>query len=591
MTDRTFLAMASSIAAVVAVAAVAACGTPRARSVATPVAVFPSPEALTAITAQPVPSPRLDEGAVPEQGWTIELPAPGEAASASAASTPWQPRDAWDRALTQAMASAGRSPRMSEAMACIARELGRWTLGHDDATPAGLRRFIIGACGAVATEVAVKALGGELPEEASDDEVFQHWGGQVPDLVASLPAGATEAGFAFVRSGGHAVALLAYAEAAAELEPFSIHPSASGELTLTGSLGGPVDYVSGAVNRGRYGVAPCDVDPTIAPPRFRVTCQVAADDDSAWIELVYSPPRRVLATSFARVLARRPTTTQLTYQPASHATGQAVTSTGQFADLAMATLNEVRARAGLTPVLLNVAESATATRIAPYYFDAALANRSTERLDTIALGLLAGWDVDGMIRDGRFISTLVPRTQDPARWLDDTLELPSGRSALLADGIEQVALGPVLLEEPMAAGAVVVGYRFHHGTDHQADIDRLLARTTVARRQLSLPDPTRLTGLDVVVRRELEQVQLGHAAPAAALQRVLDVASARSGVGMRGVVIEATSLDALQLPDTVLRQRNLRLELGVTHHKPPGAAWAQLVILVVFEDTGSVTSS
>ena len=28
--------------------------------------------------------------------------------------------------------------------------------------------------------------------------------------------------------------------------------------------------------------------------------------------------------------------------------------------------------------------------------------------------------------------------------------------------------------------------------------------------------------------------------------------------------------------------------IGVTHHKPKGAAWAQLVILVVFEDTGSL---
>jgi hypothetical protein len=32
----------------------------------------------------------------------------------------------------------------------------------------------------------------------------------------------------------------------------------------------------------------------------------------------------------------------------------------------------------------------------------------------------------------------------------------------------------------------------------------------------------------------------------------------------------------------VLSQANLQLEVGVTHYKPPGAAWAQLVIIVVF---------
>ena len=35
-------------------------------------------------------------------------------------------------------------------------------------------------------------------------------------------------------------------------------------------------------------------------------------------------------------------------------------------------------------------------------------------------------------------------------------------------------------------------------------------------------------------------------------------------------------------------QPTLHLEIGVTHHKPKGAAWAQFVILVVFQDFGVV---
>jgi hypothetical protein len=50
----------------------------------------------------------------------------------------------------------------------------------------------------------------------------------------------------------------------------------------------------------------------------------------------------------------------------------------------------------------------------------------------------------------------------------------------------------------------------------------------------------------------------------------------------RGIVVEATSLDALEIPAEVLSQANLQLEIGVTHYKPPGAAWAQLVIIVVY---------
>jgi hypothetical protein len=56
--------------------------------------------------------------------------------------------------------------------------------------------------------------------------------------------------------------------------------------------------------------------------------------------------------------------------------------------------------------------------------------------------------------------------------------------------------------------------------------------------------------------------------------------------GMRGYVIETTSLDGLEIPDEVIRKPSLRLEIGVTHHRPPGAAWAQLVIVVVFAESG-----
>lgn len=579
-----------TIILVAAIGLVPACGAQRQASSGGPIAEFPRPEALAAIAARPVPSPRIEEGAVPAQGWTVELAPPGEVAPADPASAPWQPRDDWDRAVSQALTSAGRTPRMSEAMACVAREMGEWTLGERKSPPAGLRRFIAGACGVTAPDFAMKALGGEVPTEAADDAIFERWGAQVPDLVAGLPADATDAGFAFVRQGGHAVALLAYVQAVADLEPFLLHPSESGEVSLAGTLRTPSDSVIGYVNRGSYGVAPCDVDPAIAPPRFRVTCKVDPGDERAWIELLSSPPRRMLASTFARVLARRPSTTQLDHGPADEG-GAAATSPDEFAEAAVTALNEVRARAGLAPVRLHATESAIATHVAPYYFDAALGNQPPEQLDTIALGLLAGWEVQGMIRDGRFISTVVPQTRDPARWLADTLEVPMGRSALLADGIEQIAIGPVLLDDPEAAGAVVIGYRFHHGNDHVADVDRLHARTRLARLQRSLPQPTKLAGMDAVMRIELERVHLGTMEPRAALQQVMELASDRFGINVRGFVVEASSVESLQLPEELVNQRNLRYEIGVTHRKPEGAAWAQLVILVVFEDTGTVVDS
>jgi hypothetical protein len=56
---------------------------------------------------------------------------------------------------------------------------------------------------------------------------------------------------------------------------------------------------------------------------------------------------------------------------------------------------------------------------------------------------------------------------------------------------------------------------------------------------------------------------------------------------MSGYIIEATSMDVVELPPQILSKPGLSLEIAITHHKPPGAAWAQLVIVVVY--TGAHT--
>src|SRR5437773_10762299 len=101
---------------------------------------------------------------------------------------------------------------------------------------------------------------------------------------------------------------------------------------------------------------------------------------------------------------------------------------------------------------------------------------------------------------------------------------------------------------------------------------------------MGLAPPARRAKMDQVLRDQLARVHTGQAQPMAVLQEVLETGVSRFGASMRGWVLEATSLNALEIPAEVLRQPTLHLEIGVTHFKPPGAAWAQLVIVVVFAD-------
>jgi hypothetical protein len=564
-----------------AAAVAAACGCATAVAPSRPAAEFPKAEALAAIEAKVAPTFAVAEGPLPEVAWTVELPA-----GADAPDDTWTPATAWDQAVAAALGRSGKNPRLTRSLTCVARELGRYVLETQKPPPAGLRAFILGACGSFAPEVGITSLHGEVPPAVTDDALLGSWKGQIDgDLVKPLPARISHAGFFLQRRGNTAMGVLAYAVMAAELKPLSpvAGPAGTaGEITIEGHLEGEAQYVAGYVNHGRYGLDHCYVDPTVARPRFSVTCQVRAEDETARIDLVYAQPRRVLAVPFVQLLARRANATSLSYRPFAYAEPREVPNAEAFSRAAIEMLNRVRAETGLAPVRLATAQSAAAARLAGHYFAAASGQGRPEDMDTIALGLLAGWQVtSGQIRDGNFVSTLVPHTRDVGRWLSATLETPLGRSALLSEGIEELALGPMTLAEPEAVGAMAIGYRFHKGADHTADMRRLLLRAVLARRKRKLPDPKRL-GIEVRMREELARVHAGQIQPMEALQAVLEDGSTKFGANMRGYVLETTSLDALEIPEEILTQSTLHLEIGVTHHRPPGAAWAQLVILVVF---------
>ncbi|MGK3984955.1 hypothetical protein WME99_18045 [Sorangium sp. So ce136] len=544
-----------------------------------PAAEFPSQAALKAIEAKPAALPALPQEIDVGAGWAPEGALPEVAGDEA-----WQPEGAWGAAFSETVSGAERPPRVTRALGCTARELGRFMLEHKAPPPQALRRFMNAACGSVSEVGGYAYVGGEVPPTATDEEVLARWGSRFRERVAEgVKAGAQVVGFSFERRDGRAVASAVFAVEEAQLDPFSPVPDARGEVTIAGRLSRPAGQVTAYVNRGRAGVAPCDVDLSVQRPSFRVICRPDPADRSAWIQLMHTAPKRALATPFAQVLARRAGEAPV-YQDEAYAASRPVASAEQFTRAVLEQLNRARAGVGLRPVALAARESATAARLAPHYFAAALGKGERPEADVIALGLLAGWEVDGTIRSGSFVSSFSPRGLDAGHWLTAALEMPIGRMTLFAPDIEQVALGPLLTRGPDGLGAVVTGYRFHHGSDHAADVNLLLSRVIDARRRMGLTPPLRLSEVGQAMGEELRLVHVGESDTSSALQAVMSRAVEQYGSNMRGLAIETTSLDALELPPELLRQRALHLDIGVTHHRPKGAAWAQYVILVVFAD-------
>jgi hypothetical protein len=547
-----------------------------------PVTVFPTPAALAAVEAKPAVLPSIEAAEVPSEGWTV---APGtDAASAE----PWAPHGPFEEALASTFAASGKTAALTRPMACVAGELGRFTLAHKGTPPEALRRFIGAVCGVFSPHVAFQWLSGAVPARATEEKVLERWRDQLgPDLVSRVPAEAKHAGFWYGRKGDKVIVMASYESTPVELKPVSVVPDANGDVVIEGRLLGSADAFVGLVNQGRFGVAGCATDPGTPRPQFRAVCRVAGDDETAWLEVAYIPPRSVLATPIVQLLARRDPAKPLVYTETPYAPSHPIAEAAEFAPAVLAGLNAVRADAHLGAVTLADAQSAAATRVARQYFAAAMTHEGGEGgtgadLSTIALGLLAGWQVAGTIRDGNFFSVVVPRTRDVGRWLDAALALPLGRKTLLAREIEQVAVGPALFDKPDALGGVVCGYVFHHGYDHTADVATLFGRIAAARQKLGLNPPARLGGLGPVLGPQLARIQQEAVAPVDALRVSLQQASARTGTSMSGYVIEATSMDVVELPPEILRKPGLTLEIAITHHKPPGAAWAQLVIVVVY---------
>lgn len=503
---------------------------------------------------------------------------------------PWQPAGAWEEAFAKDAAEAKSELRLTRAMSCLARELGRFYLEHHAAPAEALYEFQSAACGNTVPEIGFQWVGGEAPDRVSESRLLAEWRALLkPDLLDHLPANATEAGFWFGRAHGRVVAVLSHAAPRVRWKTLSLLPDADGNVTLEGELDQAAEVIVGYANRGRLGVATCAIDPGIARPRFRAICPIGRDDSSAWVQLLYAPLHRAMLRPFAQLLVRRTVSQPLAFERLALGAPRIVASAEAFSRAVVELLNGVRRQAGFESVRLSPAESLTATRLAPAFFaDAMAPGGDGSQMDSIALGLLAGWNVGGMIRDGLFVSMTIPRTNDAQEWLGLALAMPLGRATLLAEEIDEVALGPVLVPQAGGLAAIVTGYRHYQEGPHDDDVARLYARLEVARKRLGLGRPFRLARMAHFLREEMQRVHEGRTPPALALEAALHHSASQFRSEMRGYVIETTSVDTLQIPEEIIRRPNLYMEIGVAHHKPPGAAWGQLVIVVIFADAPPV---
>jgi hypothetical protein len=543
--------------------------------------VFPSPKKLAELGEAPVPENLFDLDVRDVESWQLSGPFPERIEAA-----PYTQPGVWAALLDDA---ARRRPGLvlpTQAMYCVARELGRFYLATRRQPSEGLRRYMTARCNATEARVVIGYVDGPVGRHQTDVQVYGHWRDAVrKSLETRLAGGPRTAGIWYGRAGDHAVVMQAFGHREIHVEPLSPVPAPDGRIEIRGELLTPAASIRALVNRGRFGVAPCERARESSPTRFAFVCSVDPRDPSALISLSLTPPERLLANSVLHVLARPEGRIEDVYRVSSYGEPHPVldpeTAALDFVDL----LNSVRHLAGLSPVTLDREQSETAAELAPAFF-ASLFGRSPEyNAEMVILGMLAGWSVDGIVQSGHFTASWVLRSTDLQRLLAASLEEPSGRETLLAAEVDRIAVGS-LLESTAgreSLAAIFGSYAVFSEEDHTASVEAVMEKLGIERAERGLGPPSPIEEVAPLCSEAASRVATGET-PRDVMRDLLGGTVEILRRPATGWIAEVRDLDELSFPDEYLTRPSLGLALAISHREEPGEPWGRWVVMVVVAD-------
>lgn len=541
-----------------------------------PIVVFPSAADLEDVAERPV-TPEVTLSTLEVERWEIQGPIPAAGAAYATASR-------FDEILKEKVAKRGGHLVMSSALACAARETARFYVDLGAYPTEGLQQYLVSRCGGTLAAPRLFTFGGDLPDSMTEEQVL----GQLAEkfaasVEAQLPKGAGEVGLGYVRGKGRASVVVYSGEPRARLTGFS--PLISGNFAvLEGEA--PRDAVFGLalVNQGPSSVELCDADRAVRAPRFRFTCPVLEADAQARIEIATRKAGQVLLNPELSVLVRRDDSAGLVYEPAQYGSVETSKDTTAFGGTLLEALNGVRRSAGMRALALETAQSKRNARLAPHWFQASFTG-DDESAQLVALGLLAGWEVNGTIRSGGIYAGFSPTTRSAGRFLSRAMESPLARWVLLEPDIAKIAIGANGFG-PSGVLTVLTTYSFFESNDHTADENAVFEELTRVRAARNLPPPKR-TPKPKALKSALSQIATNRASIGDAMQEAVETVSTTEQRSIGGYMVETSDLKQLIWSDDLLKKNQLDVSIGVTHYKAEGAAWGQYAILIVLREDGA----
>ncbi len=186
------------------------------------------------------------------------------------------------------------------------------------------------------------------------------------------------------------------------------------------------------------------------------------------------------------------------------------------------------------------------------------------------------------MRDGGFTAGVSYDSGDggEAELLEQMAARPFGREALFDESMQHIAIGDVRSGDGL--GVLVTTYATFTPTSSKQALAHVLAKLNAERARHGLPPAAILGGASAVLKKIGTMVKRGELSYDDAGNAMMDTLD---NPGLRGYSWAANSLDELEMPEALVKQKNLAVAAVVTYQKVKGVPWAPYVLLLIYGET------
>jgi hypothetical protein len=545
-----------------------------------PTSAFPSKDELASIPDATVPQSAKESNAVRVSNWKSTTMTASQTNELSYPETPL---------TTYFLKIAGQTKHkvhLSAGLHCSALELGTFTLNFGGRPTQKLERLIHGRCGNTVSSISSFRMAGTINADMSEAELVQRWQSELQKFFTSVLKDSHDniVAVRLVRKEKKAEIIVLSAYQQMVINPVLLVTDNVTSLQITGKvLSKSAGHVTGLVNKGKTQFAECGVDPMVHFPNFKLNCPVFNNDTHHWIQLGWRPKNRMLMTSGAMILMHQsnwePTLSDAAGEGQAQFSGDIQTQRAEI----IKEINDIRKEASLPALVLEAKESVTHQRLLGPLMKARTES-DFRTADKISLGLMAGWDVPSVIRNGSFLLSASFRNRNFKEWLDDTMDIPIGRATIMSPESTAIAIGVTTEANSQFVATALTTYALFDTETFDKQMRNKLIDKLQASRQAAGMVPAEILPEPPSVANITSRLRTDQVSTSSAINEYLNAVSQQHNKSVTGHVIEFTGKESIDWPANYVTAQTLSLSVSVGHHRLPGSPWGVSVLMTAITE-------